>query len=394
MAQDSLSKSLDAEHFLHHFTDKEMVTTQHIISLFFLIFPHSSSTIVTLQTCFASAIESLFELCLRIRAFPITILPLFLSLNNLPGLSPSSDPGRKAHQEHLFLSLVQKLHSASFSIKHHAGSDSANFSKQCEDWRLRSFQMYQRVFSLMQQCGDNLDLPKSLHFHWGINYRIFHSWNAEGSQGPWRVSPSQFLRCVRDCVLEFAHHLQQFTSVGRKNCDVSLSYLGQSALLFSSLFSASVGVHVFIEKAWTRCISALICKIVKKESKTDELQLCSSQFHGQPSVVVTAAYPQTWHTQWRLLVLRHSCRFRQIYHNEWWGRVGMLPMNAWLSQRYRKSARWTWQQRTNQRNVRFNQKVIAIASSLDGRKYPTPNTQWKQRIQVHWKKRWMYCSTL
>jgi hypothetical protein len=165
MAQDSLSKSLDAEHFLHHFTDKEMVTTQHIISLFFLIFPHSSSTIVTLQTCFASAIESLFELCLRIRAFPITILPLFLSLNNLPGLSPSSDPGRKAHQEHLFLSLVQKLHSASFSIKHHAGSDSANFSKQCEDWRLRSFQMYQRVFSLMQQCGDNLDLPKSLHFH-------------------------------------------------------------------------------------------------------------------------------------------------------------------------------------------------------------------------------------
>jgi hypothetical protein len=35
MAQDSTSKSLDAEHFLHHFTDKEMVTTQHIISLFF-----------------------------------------------------------------------------------------------------------------------------------------------------------------------------------------------------------------------------------------------------------------------------------------------------------------------------------------------------------------------
>jgi hypothetical protein len=68
MAQDSLSKSLDAEHFLHHFTDKEMVTTQHIISLFFLIFLHSSSTILTLQTCFASAIESLFELCLRIRA--------------------------------------------------------------------------------------------------------------------------------------------------------------------------------------------------------------------------------------------------------------------------------------------------------------------------------------
>jgi hypothetical protein len=25
-AQDSSSKSLDAEHFLHHFTDKEMVT--------------------------------------------------------------------------------------------------------------------------------------------------------------------------------------------------------------------------------------------------------------------------------------------------------------------------------------------------------------------------------
>jgi hypothetical protein len=38
MAQDSTSKSLDAEHFLHHFTDKEMVTTQHIISLFFFDF--------------------------------------------------------------------------------------------------------------------------------------------------------------------------------------------------------------------------------------------------------------------------------------------------------------------------------------------------------------------
>ncbi len=85
----------------------------------------------------------------------------------------------------------------------------------------------------------------------------------------------------------------------------------------------------------------------EKKLKTNGLQSCCSQFHGLPFVFVTAACLQIWHLQWWLQVLRHNCRFRQIYYNEWRGWVGMLPMNAWLSWQFRISARWTWQQRIN-----------------------------------------------
>jgi hypothetical protein len=70
-AQENSCKSHDAEHLLHRFAQKEMVTSAHHCLLFFSL---SVFTDVTLQTCFASAIESLFELCLRIRVFPFIFL--------------------------------------------------------------------------------------------------------------------------------------------------------------------------------------------------------------------------------------------------------------------------------------------------------------------------------
>jgi len=124
MAQETSCKALDTEHLLHRFTEGEM-------------------------NCFASAIESLFELCLRIR------LNLDLHLN--PNAS------KQLQYENEILSLVQRLHPDSYSSKHHAvGSDSENLCKKCEEWRSRSFHIYKRIFSLLQDCGDSLDLPKSL----------------------------------------------------------------------------------------------------------------------------------------------------------------------------------------------------------------------------------------
>jgi hypothetical protein len=67
--------------------------------------------------------------------------------------------------EHEILTHVQKLHPASHSSKQHAHAaegELENLCKKCEEWRSRSFHIYKRVFALLQDCGDSLDLPKSL----------------------------------------------------------------------------------------------------------------------------------------------------------------------------------------------------------------------------------------
>jgi len=122
-AQENSCKSLDAEHIFHRFAEKEM-------------------------TCFAHAIRSLFELCLRIR------------------FHPNFDPNtsKKALTDNKIVHLLQKLHPSSLSFKHLIGYDVASFCEQCENWRSRSFDVYESIFRLLQDCGDSLDLPKSLYF--------------------------------------------------------------------------------------------------------------------------------------------------------------------------------------------------------------------------------------
>ncbi len=87
-AQESSCKSHDAEHLLHRFAQKEMVTSAYHCLLFF---PLSVFTDVTFHICFASAIESLFELCLRIRVFPF-IFPFICPCSHVYRVAPQFWP--------------------------------------------------------------------------------------------------------------------------------------------------------------------------------------------------------------------------------------------------------------------------------------------------------------
>ena len=99
-----------------------------------------------------------------------------LSLTCSSGLHPNRDPhtSKKAQSDNKVIHLVQKLHPSSRSSRQFAGSDSSKFCKQCENWRSRSFNVYKRIFSLLQECGDSLDLPKSLQY-WNKNIRTLLS---------------------------------------------------------------------------------------------------------------------------------------------------------------------------------------------------------------------------
>jgi hypothetical protein len=141
------------------------ITSQNILSSFPSPLSILNSTRL-LQTCFASAIEGLFELCLRIRAFPIVdVFFVIFLLTNSSGLHPNSDPntGKKAQTEKDIITLVQKLYPATHSSKHIPGPDSSNVCNQCDFWRARSFHIFKKVFVLLHECGDSLDLPKALH---------------------------------------------------------------------------------------------------------------------------------------------------------------------------------------------------------------------------------------
>ena len=96
----------------------------------------------------------------------LPLLGFLKYLQNASGLHPDSDPntGKKAQTEKDIITLVQKLHPDSHGSKHAPASESPNFCKQCELWRSRSFLIYKKVFALLQECGDSLDLPKPLHW--------------------------------------------------------------------------------------------------------------------------------------------------------------------------------------------------------------------------------------
>ena len=87
-------------------------------------------------------------------------------LTHKSGLHPNSDPNtsKKALTDNKIVHLLQKLHPASRSFRHVVGYDAASFCEQCENWRSRSFDVYERIFCMLQDCGDSLDLPKSLYF--------------------------------------------------------------------------------------------------------------------------------------------------------------------------------------------------------------------------------------